>query len=107
MAVKKRFPYKAALVACNGGCRATADCEYGCVACGLCVGVCKFDAIEINDLGVAQVNEGKCIACGACAEECPVSCISEKDGKYVINADECVECGSCANVCPVGAPAEE
>ena len=56
MAVKKRFPYKAALVACNGGCRATADCEYGCVACGLCVGVCKFDAIEINSFGVAQVN---------------------------------------------------
>ena len=24
MAVKKRFPYKAALVACNGGCRAVA-----------------------------------------------------------------------------------
>ena len=71
MAVKKRFPYQAALVACNGGCRATAACEYGCVACGLCVGVCKFDAIEINSFGVAQVNEGKCIACGACVRECP------------------------------------
>ena len=71
MAVKKRFPYQAALVACSGGCRATAECEYGCVACGLCVGVCKFDAIEINDLGVAQVNESKCIACGACVRECP------------------------------------
>ena len=29
MAIKKRFPYKAAFVACNGGCRATADCQYG------------------------------------------------------------------------------
>ena len=48
-----------------------------------------------------------CIACGACAEECPVSAISEKDGKYVINAEECVECGSCADVCPVGAPAKD
>ena len=48
-----------------------------------------------------------CIACGACAEECPVSCISEGDGKYVINPDECVSCGSCANVCPVGAPNED
>ena len=24
MAIKKRFPYRAALVACNGGCRAAA-----------------------------------------------------------------------------------
>ena len=48
-----------------------------------------------------------CIACGACADECPVSCISEKDGKYVINAEECLSCGSCASVCPVGAPSEE
>ena len=66
--------------------------------------------ISIKEKGTAEIKVGRhsdCIACGACAEECPVSCISEKDGKYVINADECVECGSCANVCPVGAPAEE
>ncbi len=49
----------------------------------------------------------ECIACGACAGECPVGCISEGDGKYVINADECLECGACAGVCPVGAPAAE
>ena len=49
----------------------------------------------------------ECIACGACAEACPVECISEGDGKYVINADECLSCGSCAEACPVGAPAEE
>ena len=48
-----------------------------------------------------------CIACGACAAECPVQCISEQDGKYVINADECLECGACAGVCPVDAPAAE
>lgn len=49
----------------------------------------------------------ECIACGACAAECPVSCISESDGKYVINADECIACGNCAETCPVGAPVEE
>ena len=49
----------------------------------------------------------ECIACGACAAECPVSCISEVDGKYVINPDECLECGACADVCPVGAPAKD
>ena len=48
-----------------------------------------------------------CISCGACADGCPVGCISEGDGKYVINADECISCGACADACPVGAPAEE
>ena len=33
MAIKKKFPYKAAFVACNGGCRAK-DCRYGCIGCG-------------------------------------------------------------------------
>ena len=47
-----------------------------------------------------------CIACGACADECPVSCISEGDGKYVINEEECISCGTCAGVCPVSAPVE-
>lgn len=46
----------------------------------------------------------ECISCGACAAECPVSCISEGDGKYVIDESVCVECGTCASVCPVEAP---
>lgn len=45
-----------------------------------------------------------CISCGACAAQCPVSCISEGDGKYVIDDSVCVDCGSCASVCPVEAP---
>ena len=49
----------------------------------------------------------ECISCGACADGCPTACISEGDGKYVINADECISCGACADACPVGAPAEE
>ena len=49
----------------------------------------------------------ECISCGACADACPTGCISEGDGKYVMNADDCVSCGSCADACPVAAPAEE
>ncbi|HQD51330.1 MAG TPA: 4Fe-4S binding protein [Defluviitaleaceae bacterium] len=45
-----------------------------------------------------------CIGCGNCEPECPVSCISEGDGKYIINEDECTDCGTCADVCPTGAP---
>ena len=52
-------------------------------------------AYKIND---------ECIGCGACEAECPCSCISESDGKYVIDADSCVDCGACAGVCPVAAP---
>ena len=52
------------------------------------------------------INED-CIACGACEAECPVSCIAEKNGKYLIDAATCIECGACADVCPVDAPKKE
>lgn len=46
-----------------------------------------------------------CISCGACASECPVGCISQGDGKFVIDESACIECGACAGACPVDAPA--
>lgn len=74
MAVKKKFPYKAAFVACNGGCRATSGeqgCKDGCIGCKACVSKCKFGAISLNEYGVAEVDEEKCIGCGACVKVCP------------------------------------
>ena len=108
MAIKKRFPYKAAFVACNGGCRATADCQYGCVGCELCVNVCKFEAIALNEYGVAEVNEDKCIACGKCVRECPrelirihecanpvvVKCSNKDAGKETIKTQKAPRTGS-------------
>ena len=69
MAVKKKFPYRAAVVACNGGCRSAegeAGCADGCIGCKACIDKCKFGAISINEYGVAEVDEEKCIGCGAC-----------------------------------------
>ncbi len=61
MAVKKKFPYRSAFVACNGGCHVTegSSCSYGCIACGKCVESCKFGAIHLNEHGVAEVDEEK------------------------------------------------
>ena len=59
MAVKKKFPYRSAFVACNGGCHVTegSSCSYGCIACGKCVESCKFGAIHLNEHGIAEVDE--------------------------------------------------
>ena len=70
MAIKWKFPARTATVHCSGGCRAKRDenggllCAYGCVACGACVEACRFGAVQINDLGCAEVDEEKCIGCG-------------------------------------------
>lgn len=42
-----------------------------CAACGACVAVCPFSAIEIDEeKHVAKVNEALCKGCGACAATC-------------------------------------
>lgn len=56
---------------------------------------------------MAHVISDACINCAACEGECPVSCISEADGKHVIDADACIDCGSCAAVCPVNAISQQ
>ena len=107
-----------ALVACNGGCR-NVSCGYGCIGCGACVSVCPFDAICINDNGVAEVDETKCQGCGACASECPqgiirlheagsyivVKCSNRDPGKIARTACSvsCIGCGICEKACPSGA----
>jgi heterodisulfide reductase subunit A len=51
-----------------------------CRACGQCVTVCEFNAIEIQELPdgrrVAVVNEALCKGCGTCAVACPSGAIS-------------------------------
>lgn len=51
--------------------------ERTCVACGLCVEVCPYDAVELvqkrvlgHEKTVAQVNATLCMSCGVCAASC-------------------------------------
>lgn len=123
MAIKKRFPYRAALVACNGGCRAAGSedggCKDGCIGCGACIEKCKFGAISMNEYGIAEVDEEKCIACGQCAKVCPqnlikihecanyivVKCSNKEKGAVARKQCEvsCIGCGICEKTCTAGA----
>ena len=123
MAFQKKFPYRAAVVACNGSCGATKDdpkCAYGCIGCGACVAACKFGAIRLNENGVAVVeDEEKCIGCGACARKCPQQIIRIHEcANYIVvtcsNRDKgadarkecavsCIGCGICQKTCTAGA----
>jgi heterodisulfide reductase subunit A len=49
-----------------------------CRACGTCVDVCEFGALEIqlkDDRQYAHVNEALCEGCGTCATYCPTNAI--------------------------------
>ena len=121
MAVKKKFPYRSALVACNGGCHVQEgqSCENGCIGCGICVSFCPLQAIAINENGVAEVDEAKCVACGKCVRECPkqvihihecanyivVRCSNKQNGKEArqVCSASCIGCGICEKTCTAGA----
>ncbi len=91
-------------------------CDYGCLGYGSCVKACKFDALKINEKGLAEVDPEKCTACGACIEVCPkgilslvpyqssvkVKCNNKQKGKSVkeVCARGCITCGICAKNCP-------
>lgn len=42
-----------------------------CLRCGLCVGVCPFDALRLEQ-GKVVVDTEKCTKCGICVRACPV-----------------------------------
>jgi len=52
--------------------------EKECVGCGLCIEACPFDAIELDDQKVAQIDLDKCTLCGACVEACTFDAIDLK-----------------------------
>ena len=96
-------------------------CAYGCLGCGDCVDVCKFDAIAIDAVTkLPKVNEN-CVLCGACVNACPrniiaiipkreqgtmmVACMNKEKGaeaKKNCNA-ACIGCKKCEKSCECGA----
>jgi len=90
-------------------------CSFGCLGFGSCVAACQFDALHINDKGVAEVDKEKCTNCGACREACPrklivevpykqkvfVNCANKNKGPAVtkVCANSCIACGMCERTC--------
>jgi len=94
-------------------------CRYGCLGLGTCERVCPFDAIHVNEKGIAEVDREKCTACNLCVAACPknlielipvssevqVACHSTDKGKDVKAYCEvgCIGCRVCVKACPYDA----
>ena len=50
-------------------------CSAGCLNCGKCADVCKFDAVIIEN-NLARIDYAKCKNCGLCVKVCPVKIIA-------------------------------
>jgi len=129
-----------ALVKCKGGCRSldkyvydgtkscslqeslhsgAKACKYACLGCGDCAKACKYNAIKINERGVAEIIRSRCTGCGACVDACPnsliemthltqgvnVICNNQNSDPSIVNKCDvgCIHCGGCIKVCPVNA----
>ena len=91
------------------------ECNYGCMGLGTCVRACPFDALYINDKGIAVVDEEKCTGCEICVSVCPkniiemipvssqvqVMCKSEDEGRDVRKycTVGCIACKICEKAC--------
>ncbi len=94
-------------------------CKNGCLGLGDCVRACPFDALFLNDGGIAQVLPDKCTGCGVCVGICPKTLFTlyprarrvelackGVDSKQVVRATcmvGCVQCRRCVTKCPAGA----
>jgi electron transport complex protein RnfB len=91
-------------------------CPNGCLGLGSCERVCPFDAIHINEQGLAVVDRDKCTACGKCVAICPrgvialvpksasvhVLCNSHDKGAQVRKYCKvgCIGCSICKKTAP-------
>ena len=47
-----------------------------CVACGVCIRVCPFEAVSSHYGVRAVVDRSICVGCGKCKKDCPAGLIS-------------------------------
>lgn len=115
---KERFIYdgiehcKAAILVSSG----FKGCTYGCLGLGSCSIACPFNAIEMGENHIPQVNLERCTGCGKCVEVCPknimelisfekskefILCRSQDKGKDVKSncSVGCIGCKICHKNC--------
>jgi Na+-translocating ferredoxin:NAD+ oxidoreductase RNF subunit RnfB len=99
---------KMVLVSCHSrdkGGDTKKNCDVGCIACGICVKVCPFDAPLVQN-NFSRIDIDKCKVCGLCVTKCPTKAISDyipsRPKAFVL--DNCIGCQICTKVCPVDAP---
>ena len=84
------------------------NCQIGCIACGICVKVCPFDAPSVTN-NLSRIDIDKCKVCSLCVAKCPTKAISDfipsRPKAFVM--DNCIGCQICTKVCPVNAPSGE
>lgn len=52
-----------------------------CIACGGCVAVCPFNALELEAGREIKIDHEKCTRCGICTRFCPVGALAMGDKK--------------------------
>lgn len=120
---KKKYEYEVEVRDCQHALEidpeGNLECQSGCLGFGSCVQACKFDAVHINEFGVAEVDEEKCIHCKICIRKCPRDIIRSRMADQAVkplcdNRDKgavarklcdvsCIACRMCEKICPAGA----
>jgi RnfABCDGE-type electron transport complex B subunit len=91
-------------------------CAWGCLGLKSCERACTFDAIHVNEEGVAVVDRAKCTGCTQCVKACPrkliymvpkkqqvlVACMNHDRGKRAKEVCDiaCTACKICEKNCP-------